>query len=285
LSKQEAVAVLSRGYLREGSVPFAIVSTGNGMLVEVGEAGDEPYELAQSVKGLVTAVGADRFRTGLEVIRRLGPHLFILDDGFQHRRLFRNLDLICFDSSEPLESLRLLPAGRLRESLGGLNRAGALVWTRWKEGRPSDLLASRVLGALNSEIPVFRASQTASGFTRLGGSPEFLSADAFDKKTIGLIAAIARPERLRHDVEACGAEVTWRCFKRDHHAWKTEEVLRLLEKARARGACAVVTTGKDAVKLENLAEAPLPLYRMDLKMEVVEREAFEELLDNVILSV
>jgi tetraacyldisaccharide 4'-kinase len=282
-SKQKGVAVLSRGYLRRGSVPFAIVSAGEGLLVEVGEAGDEPYELAQSVEGLVTAVGADRFRTGLEVIRQLGPHLFVLDDGFQHRRLFRNLDLICVDSGEPIESLRLLPAGRLREPLSGLNRAGALIWTRWKEGRPSDLLASRVLGALDSEIPVFRASQAASGFSRLGGSAEKLNADAFDKEAVGLLAAIARPERFEDDVEACGVEVVWRCFKRDHHAWKPKEVHRLLEKARARGARAVITTGKDAVKLGNLAEVPLPLYRMDIQMEVIEREAFEKLLDSVTL--
>ncbi len=284
LSKQQPVAILSRGYRRQDSAPFLIVSDGRGLLAEVEEAGDETFELAQSVKGLTTAVGADRFRTGLEVIRQLGSHLFILDDAFQHRRLFRNLDLVCVDSAEPIESLRLLPAGRLREPLAGLKRAGALVWTRWKPGRPSGPLASRILGALSSEIPVFRASQTASGFTRLGGPEEKLTASAFDQEAVGLLAAIARPERLRDDLEGCGAEVVWTCFKRDHHVWKPEELSRLLEKARARGARAVVTTGKDAVKFQRLTQTPLPFYRMDSQMEILEREAFEKLLDRIVSS-
>jgi len=282
LSREQPVAVLSRGYRRrKDSAPFLIVSDDDGLVADLEEAGDETFELAQSVKGLATAVGADRFRAGLEVIRRLGPHLFILDDAFQHRRLFRNLDLVCVDSGEPIENLRLLPAGRLREPLTGLNRAGALVWTRWKPGRPSSPLASRILGALSSEIPVFRASQTISGFTRLGGPEEKLPAGAFDQQEVGLLAAIARPQRLRDDLEGCGAEVVWTCFKRDHHVWRPEEVARLLEKAHARGARAVVTTGKDAVKLQQLTQTPLPLYRADSQMEILEREAFEKLLDSV----
>jgi tetraacyldisaccharide 4'-kinase len=281
LSKGNRVAVLSRGYRRQGSSPFLVVSDGQNVLAGVAEAGDEPLELVRSVQGLVVAVGGDRFRTGLEVVRGLGPHLFVLDDGFQHRRLHRDLDLVCVDSGESQGNLRVLPAGRLREPLSSLNRAGGLIWTRWKRGRPCDALASQVLGGLDAEIPVFRASQSVAGFYRLGGDGEALVPGAFEGEPVGLLAAIARPERLREDLESCGAHVVWSSLRRDHHAWRAEEVVQLIGDARARGAQAVITTGKDAVKLEALGDTPLPVYRMDLRTEILEREEFEKLLDTV----
>ncbi|MFQ5792161.1 MAG: tetraacyldisaccharide 4'-kinase, partial [Acidobacteriota bacterium] len=89
LSKGWPVAVLSRGYRRRDNAPFVLVSDGQRLLASSFEAGDEALELARAVKGLAVAVGADRYHVGLELFRRLGPHLVVLDDGFQHRRLFR----------------------------------------------------------------------------------------------------------------------------------------------------------------------------------------------------
>jgi tetraacyldisaccharide 4'-kinase len=217
----------------------------------------------------------------MEVIGRLGHHVFILDDGFQHRRLYRNLDLVCIDADEPIESLRLLPNGRLREPLASLNRAGALIWTRWQEGQPSDRLASGVLRVLTGELPVFRSVSAIAGFQPVAGSGGALPARGLEGQAIGALAAIARPERLKEDLEAAGARVVWFCAKRDHYHWQPEEVTELLEKARLQGARAVVTTGKDAVKMMTMEKFPVPLYRSVLATRILEWEAFESLLDSV----
>jgi tetraacyldisaccharide 4'-kinase len=259
-----------------------MVSDGKNILVDVTLSGDEPMELAVSVEGLAVAVGADRYRAGLEVIRRVAPRVFVMDDGFQHRRLYRDLDLVCMDAAEPVENLKLLPAGRLREPLRGLNRAGALVWTGWKRGKPSDPLVSRVLGVLESEIPVFRAVQKVVGFTAVAGGEETLGPRGLDGEPVGLLAAMAKPGRFKEALEDTGAQIVWSLTKRDHYAWHLEEVERAVAKAKKRGTKAVVTTGKDGVKLSKLDELALPLYRMDIRTEVLEREAFETLLDSAL---
>jgi tetraacyldisaccharide 4'-kinase len=276
------VAVLSRGYRRRDSSAFRIVSTGDEVVVDVEEAGDEPMELAQSISGLVVAVGPDRFQVGLDVIRSLGADVFVLDDAFQHRRLHRDLNFVCIDAEEPPENLRCLPAGRLREPLSNLNRASAIIWTRWKHGCPNDTLASRVLGALRSEIPILRAQQRTVGFSSINGREERLGPDGLGGESVGMLAGIARPERFKEGLLATGAQIVWSATRRDHHAWQSAEVTQLLEKAKAKGARAVVTTGKDAVKLSDFENLPLPLYRMDIEVDVLEREAFEKLLNSVL---
>jgi len=273
------VAVLSRGYRRRGSDAFLLVSDGREVFATADEAGDEPLELARKVSGLIVAVGPDRFRTGMEVIRRLGiPELFLLDDGFQHRGLFRNIDMVCLDAAEPAASLRLLPAGRLREPLRSLRRATALIWTRWKRGLPAERLSAEVLRRLGPETSVFRALSEIEGYTLLD-TGERLAGDAFRGRPVGVLAAVARPERLREDVEAAGATVAWFCARRDHHRWDRAEVERLVMKARAAGADAVLTTGKDAVKLvDPVPAACLPLYRIDLEVRLMEGALFEGLV-------
>ena len=280
LSQGRPVTVLSRGYGRASSgATHLVVSDGRSILAGVDEAGDEPMELAQQVPGLAVAVGANRYEVGMEVCHKRGPHVFILDDGFQHRRLARNLDIVCIDAEEPVETLRMLPAGRLREPFANLDRAGALVWTRWREGSPSKSLESRVLRSLSFDRPIFRSINSLSALHALRDPDKMLPPDSLRGQDVGILAAIARPERLRQDVEVCGARVVWSCTKRDHHAWQPDEVRQLLEDAKSSGAKAVVTTGKDGVKMAAVGDSAVPLYQATLETRVLESEAFEVLLD------
>ena len=280
LSQGRPVTVLSRGYGRASSgATHVVVSDGRSILAGVDKAGDEPMELAQQVPGLAVAVGANRYEVGMELCRKRGPHVFILDDGFQHRRLARNLDIVCIDAEEPVETLRMLPAGRLREPFANLDRAGALVWTRWREGSPSKSLESRVLRSLSYDRPIFRSINSISVLHPLADPDKTLPPDSLRGQDVGILAAIARPERLRQDVEVCGARVVWSCTKRDHHAWQPDEVRQLLESAKSSGAKAVVTTGKDAVKMAAVRESAVPLYQATLETRVLESEVFEVLLD------
>ena len=281
LARGRAVGVISRGYRRASASRTVVVSEGQSLLATVTEGGDEPVELAERVPGLAVAVGGDRYQAGMELLRRRGDLTFILDDGFQHRQLSRDLDLVCIDAEESVECLRLLPAGTLREPLPYLERAGALIWTRWREGRPSEPLASRILRSFTREHPVFRSVSTISGFRPLAGTESGLPAEGLRGKDVGLLSGIAKPQRFRQDLEACGARVVWSCAKRDHYKWQPDEVSRLVASAQRSGAQAVITTGKDAVKMSGVGPTVLPLYRAELQARILEQEAFENLLETL----
>jgi tetraacyldisaccharide-1-P 4'-kinase len=191
------------------------------------------------------------------------------------------LDLVCIDAAEPISGLKLLPAGRLRERLSGLNRAGGLIWTGCTQYRPSDELVACVSSALDWDIPVFRSVSTITGFSSITGESETLSADTFHGQSVALLAAIARPQRFVEGIENTGTKVVWSVARRDHHAWHPEEIELMVEQARQRGARAVLTTGKDAVKMTGFGSLALPLYRVDSRAEIQERESFEALLNTV----
>lgn len=265
-ARELPVAVVSRGYGRESRDPFVLVSDGDRVLVSAREGGDEPVELAQKLPGVAIAVGADRFRTGQTLMEKLGRHVIVLDDGFQHRRLARDVDLVCFDCREPASSLHLLPAGRLREPLESLNRADAVVLTRWSETcEPPEL----------GGVPALRAVSRCVGFSRLDTAEERLEPGAFRGRAVGVALGVARPERV---VETLEADVVQLAARPDHHWWRESELREIAEASKAKGARALLTTGKDAVKMAFPAPMPLPVYRVDVETEVLDREILGHLL-------
>ena len=275
LAREFPVAVISRGYGREGHAPFVLVSDGKEVLVDAREGGDEPVELARKIPALVVAVGADRVRAAETLLEKLGRHVILLDDGFQHRRLARDVDLVCFDCTESESSLHLLPAGRLREPLRNLKRADAVVLTRWSESCRTPELG---------DVPVIRAISRVVGFTRLGepgGKDDTLDAGAFHDETVSLALGVARPERVRESLDAHIAHVAHIVVRRDHHRWSETELREIADEAKAKGARALLTTGKDAVKmclLDSADSASLPVYRIDVETEILDLEVLRGLV-------
>ncbi len=269
LAREFPVAVISRGYGREGHAPFVLVSDGKEVLVGAREGGDEPVELARKIPALVVAVGADRVRAAETLLEKLGRHVILLDDGFHHRRLARNVDLVCFDCTESESSLHLLPAGRLREPLRNLKRADAVVLTRWSES-----CRAPVLG----DVPVIRAISRVVGFTRLGGEGDSLDAGAFHDETVSLALGVARPERVREILDAHIAHVAHIVVRRDHHRWSEAELREIVDEAKAKGARALLTTGKDAVKMFFPESASLPVYRIDVETEILDVDVLRGLV-------
>jgi tetraacyldisaccharide 4'-kinase len=226
------VAVLSRGYGGSFHGDALVVSDGKEVLAGAAEAGDEPVMLARSLPGVVVAVGPRRDRVGRAVEARFGRRVHVLDDGFQHLRLARDLDIVCLDV-EDLED-RPLPAGRLREGPEALARAHLILLTR--------------LEAATEE--------------KLDGLEKRLGRERTHRVShrVFLFAGIARPERLERDAEASGATVVGRAFFADHHRYRAKEIEGLAEKAWSAGAQALGTTAKDAVRLVDLMPgADLPV--------------------------
>jgi len=265
----EAVAVLSRGYGGRHRAGALVVSDGSKVLATVEEAGDEPVMLARALPGVVVAVGPRRDEVGRAVETRFGPRVHVLDDGFQHLRLERALDLLCLDVRD-LED-RPLPAGRLRERASAEGRAHLVLLTRLEAASASeiDALEGR-LGAGRT----FRVERHAAGWRTIDG------AAAGEPRRAFLLAGIARPERFAADAAAAGVDVVGSAFFPDHHRFQASELADVARRARAAHAEAILTTAKDAVRLEvaRPEELGLPVVVLDIAAVVTDEPRFRSRL-------
>jgi len=256
------VAILSRGYRGRFQGECLVVSDGRQLLSDAGTAGDEPVMLARELPGVVVAVGPQRDIVGRAVEARFGRRVHLLDDGFQHLRLERDLDLLCLDA---LDTARWpLPAGRLRELPSAAGRADLILLTR------ADRAGETRLGELEARHGrerTLRVRQPPQGFA---DAQSGASVDVPQRPY--LVSGIARPERLEADVRVlCGGLAGQRAF-RDHHAFSAAELLAVEADARATGADALVTTAKDLVRWPTVSLGlPVRVLRLGLEIEDEQR--------------
>ena len=155
------MAVVSRGYKRKGREPL-VVSDGVSVMATPVEAGDEPHIIA-SETGVPVVVGADRGKAAELAFRRFESDVIVLDDAFQHRGLYRNVDIITLDAENPYGNEHLLPRGILRESPRGLSRAKAVVITRYNDSLRRDSI-ERMVRYYDRKIPIFWSSHIPKAF-------------------------------------------------------------------------------------------------------------------------
>jgi tetraacyldisaccharide 4'-kinase len=254
------VSILTRGYGGSFRGDCLVVSDGASVSADVALAGDEPVMLARALPSAVVAVGPRRDVVGREVERRFGPRVHLLDDGFQHLRLGRDLDIVCLSLADLRD--RPLPAGRLRESRRALRRAHALVL--WRENE-SDHVVGPVVRELGSER-THVAAREALGFFTPAGDPAPAPAQAF------ILCGIARPERLVADVAAGGTNIAGQARFRDHHPFRCSEIDDVVRRARGRRADAIVTTEKDLLRLPYLPTAiPVLVSRFEIVLSHEDR--------------
>lgn len=251
------VAVLSRGYRRKGREPL-IVSLGEGPLASVEQAGDEPVMLAGQAPGVVVAVGADRrAAAALALERAPDVDVFVLDDGFSHLRVRRDVEILTFPATDPFAGGLLLPGGRLREPLGMVRLADAAVITGLERGVEPPADFEPTLRRDGFKGPVFTSTLRSE---LLGGpTPE---------RPL-LVTGVARPERVARTAAAAGLDCVGHLRFPDHHGYPPRS-LRAIESACARHRCdAVVTTSKDAVKLRGrLPAGSPPLLELRVEAEI-----------------
>ena len=264
------VAILSRGYASRGE-GVRLVSRGEGPLLGPGLAGDEPVLLAGSLPGVAVVVCGDRHHAGEHALARLDPKpdLFLLDDGFSHLRLRRDLDILVFPASDPFAGGRLPPGGRLREPLASSSRAHAAVLTGVVEEGDGERLAL-ALRPFGFEGPGFEAPSHFES-PRILPSSEVLP----DHAKVLLVSAIARPENFSQVVRDLGFEIVEHLSFRDHHAYPDESLQKIQETYEASGAQTILTTSKDRVKLLGRLEVPLA----ELPLRAEPEEAFFRWLD------
>jgi tetraacyldisaccharide 4'-kinase len=241
--------VLSRGYKRR-SAGTIIVSTGNGPVVPWDESGDEPYLIAKRARGVSVVVGADRYAAGLLAEEKKLGDFFILDDGFQHRRLFRDVDLVTIDPLEWLAGERLFPYGRWREPKEALERANAAIVQESSETALPEL-----------PIPSFAIQTVVDGIYK-GSEPVALA--TLKNHAISAFAGIAKPDRFFNSLESLGISPNWKIRFRDHHTYRERDVASLPGEIH-------ITTEKDAVRLEKLAPRLFLHLRISVNIPEFER--------------
>ena len=263
-------AILTRGYGRHALAGDLVVAPGAQVSVE--ESGDEPQIFIRSGLAAV-GIGADRARTAALLLERFPADVFLLDDGFQHVRLARDLDIVLVDALDPFGGGFVFPLGRLREPVGSLSRAGAIVITR---SQFSDLVPAieNAVRRANPNVPIFRAGiepeawvDAATGASHPLARPPFASASAF--------CGLGNPQSFRRTLERLGVEpAAWFEFD-DHHRYRPRELRSMAHQAVAANSTALVTTEKDAVNLcagFRDATAPLEIYWLKVRM-TIDREA------------
>ncbi|MFN0088271.1 MAG: tetraacyldisaccharide 4'-kinase, partial [Blastocatellia bacterium] len=192
-----SVAILSRGYKR-ASRGRVEVSDGREILCSPADAGDEPYLLARSCPGARVIVDPNRYAAGRWLEERAPVSVFLLDDGFQHLRLGRDLNLLLWDGAESPAEARMVPFGRLREPLGGFARADAVIVTRTDERTDRAAIQAAVARYGRPGTPVFFAAHDVTSLVRLdGGAP--LAPDALAGRPVAAFSGIARPDRFHQD--------------------------------------------------------------------------------------
>ncbi len=264
-------AVLSRGYGGHTGSPVNIVSDENHILMEWRKAGDEPLLIAHAVPGVPVLTGAKRCLTGRAAVEQYNANILILDDAFQHRQLFRDLDIVLINAALPFGNGRLLPGGPLREPKPSLRRAHLIIRTG-AEGDPIESLEETASG-----MPCFRGIHRPQGIIE-GRTGCLLSAGLLQRQKVCAFAGIGRPEIFRRSLTALGAEVvSFKTFP-DHYPYISSDLDILRRLAAESGADRIITTEKDGIRLTDFPEFLTEISLLRVTMEITPSGPFAELI-------
>jgi 3-deoxy-D-manno-octulosonic-acid transferase len=249
-------AILTRGYRRRAPERYTILAPGEK--ADVARTGDEAQSYLQAAIGPV-GISADRAGAGRLIETRFQPAVFLLDDGFQHYRLERALDIVLIDALNPFGGGAPVPLGRLREGLGALRRAGAVVITRCEDGRKTDGI-EETIRRYNPDVPIFHSRVVAEAWQP---APPSGPAAAF--------CGLGNPGAFRQTLRSLGIQPVLERSFGDHHRYSGRELRELAAEARRAGAGVLVTTMKDFMNLpagwKDVID-PLQLAWLDIRIEV-----------------
>jgi len=262
------VAILSRGYKRKGR-SRTLVTDGDHILLSPDESGDEPFLMAGSLKGIPILVGKDRFVNGRTALQRFGVHALLLDDGYQHLQLYRDLNILLIDSSIGFGDRHLLPRGLLREPLSYLRRVDLFLLTKVEQPEECRLLEEK-LREIHPFSPIFHSHYEPLDLIGPKGEQEDLR--SLRGKRALVISGIANPSYFSSLLKKCGMEIVKEAIFPDHHLY-TDEDLTSIEK-QGKGIDWFLTTEKDMVKMLKLNIGHLPIRALRIGMRIWEEETF-----------
>lgn len=269
--------ILTRGYGRHSPHAHQVAAAGAHVTVE--QSGDEPQMFLRAGVAPV-GIGPDRWHVGQLLEREFGVNVVVLDDGFQHARLGRAIDIVLVDALDPFGGGYPLPLGRLREALTGLSRADMFVVTRSEFGRVGES-AARVLRQRNPRAPIFHAHARPEAWVS-AATGESLPADRLPYSRVAAFCGLGNPEYFWHTLAALGLDAAIHIEFEDHHAYRPRELRYMGRHFREEAVEAVVTTEKDMINLcddPGHLLAPLPLYWLRIGVDLDREDEFLEAID------
>ena len=272
LARGKPTAIVSRGYGGSAGAGPVVVSHGDGARCAAAVAGDEPWMLANAVPDAIIVVGSKRIAGARKAIE-LGARLILLDDGFQHRALARDLDIVLVDRTRPFDLDHLIPAGYLREPPSSLARADWIVITRSASAQGAERLHDAIR-ASNASARILHADHRTAGFIDAGGvaTPQPSRVVAF--------CAIGNPDRFRADLEQLGVSiVAFRAY--GDHRTIDETTLDRLRRRATNEAATLVTTEKDLARIGSEAASRAGLLVLAIRAEIPDGERLIEAIERI----
>ena len=272
--KNKKVAILSRGY------------GGNNPLQENNDnVNDECLILRENLQDVPVLAGKDRVSNGEKAIRESGVDCLLLDDGFQHLKLKRDLDIVVIDSLNPFGGENLIPRGSLREPLKNLGRADMFIISHCNQSKEQKIKSIYTkLNYVNNDAPVCESIHRPVHIENImDGSilePEWLNG----KRIYGL-SAIGNPESFTYTLKGLGADLIKHRKFHDHHNYNREEIIDIISEAKSLNADAIVVTQKDIVKIRNMDIKGFNILSLKIEMQITKGiEMYEEVVDRVFKS-
>jgi tetraacyldisaccharide 4'-kinase len=277
------VVVLSRGYGGRNEYGCAVVSDGERLLLTAPEAGDEAYLLASTLTGIPVVVGKDRRVTGALAWERFQPEVIVLDDGMQFWQLHRDLDIVLLNACEPFDNGWTFPRGLLREPPSHLRRAGIVVLTNAQRAGNAQISAvTRQVAKLAPGVPIFTADLAPTGLHDLPGKMNCPVSWLQDRK-IAALSALGNPAAFETMLETLGAILVGKFRFRDHKRISEDELARVCREGQTAGAEVIITTEKDAVKL-NPEAATMRLLALQVEMHIAGEAGLWNVIESVLDS-
>jgi tetraacyldisaccharide 4'-kinase len=284
------VAILSRGY-KSKELPFLqkmvqrittgkietpprVVSDGKRLLLDSWTAGDEPYMLASNLPEVSVVVDKDRVKAGKYAIKELGCDTLILDDGFQYLKLGHRLDIALVDRTNPFGGGHLLPRGLLREPMRNIKRAGFIFITKCGEQGEPEL--KEQLRRMNPHAEISECRHAAKYLKEVFADQTY-PLEKLKGMKIAAVSAIAVPESFENALRGFGAEIVYTRRFADHHRFTQQEIINTINRSIKRGADAILTTEKDAVRFPFVDRRDIPVIFMRVEIEMLSGE--EEFMD------
>jgi tetraacyldisaccharide 4'-kinase len=276
------VAILSRGYKsvpkplllrllervtrRKKVFTPRVVSDGVSLLLDSRTAGDEPFMLANNLRGVVVLVDRDRVRSGIHAIEEFGSDVLILDDGFQYVKMRHGLEITLIDRQAPFGNEHMLPRGTLREPPENLRRATHIFLTKCDGSDNSELL--RRIRRYNRTADIIECTHRPKHLKDFV-TGEVRPLEFLKGLKIGALSGIAVPESFESALAALGAEIELTQSYADHHRYSLKEIERFVRRCARRNVDAVITTEKDAVRIPRILNPEVPILYMRVEIEIL----------------
>ncbi|MFN2363763.1 MAG: tetraacyldisaccharide 4'-kinase, partial [Halarsenatibacteraceae bacterium] len=261
--------VISRGYRGDNEKPL-VVSNGEKILAGAKCSGDEAFMLANKLSGVPVVICKDRLKAASYVQDQFKPEIILLDDGFQHRRITRDYDIVLIDATNPFGYNYLIPRGLLRENKGSLKRASGLVVTR------ADQVSSSKLEEIINELKVYNdsayiylSSHESAHLQNING--EKFSFNKLNNKNIIAFSGLGNPEAFETSLEKEGCNLVKHFIFPDHHSYTRKDFKQIVQELTGKNIDYLITTGKDLVKLDEpirdfLRIKNISLYSFEIKL-------------------